>query len=330
MVTSMQRQTKGAPGKLHATVKRLFPLCVPVACAALLSLPGVTVAHAQQPQFPQGFQRPDRGPLDPAEAAAYSAAVNEADPNARVAAMQQFLLNFPNGNMRQAAISQMMLAKRQAQNIQPQPPAAEEQTVPPSPVASPDPDVPQAAPAATPDSLLQRPPKPAEVTITAHSLAVKADNSTLSQILQSIASSTGMKIDGLSAGQDQRIFGNYGPGDPHEVLLSLLDGSGYNVIMVGNTATGTPRELSLSQRATSNAVAASNAGRPNGTEDDGDDAEDVQQAPPPEPPQPAFQQPPPAPGENPQQQLRSPQEILQELQRLRQQGQQPGQAPPNQ
>jgi len=254
--------------------------------------------------------------------------VSETDPNARVEAIQQFLLNYPHGSMRQAAVSQMMLARRQAQNIQSQPPVPVEQPVPMRPAPAPAAEVPPAAPAATPDSLLQRPPKPAEVTVAPHSLAVKADNSTLSQILQSIASSTGMKIDGLPAGQDQRVFGSYGPGDPHEVLLSLLDGSGYNVIMVGDTPTGAPRELSLSQRANSNTLA-SNGARPNGSEDDADDAEDVQQAPPPEP-QPAIQQPPPAPGENPQQQLRSPQEILQELQRLRQQGQQPGQPPPNQ
>ena len=82
-----------------------------------------------------------------------------------------------------------------------------------------------ATPAATPvvaaqpvgpprDSLLQHPAKPAEVTVVPGSLTIKADNSSLSQILQEISKSTGMKVDGL--GQDERIFGSYGPGDPRE------------------------------------------------------------------------------------------------------------------
>jgi hypothetical protein len=157
------------------------------------------------------------------------------------------------------------------------------------------------------------------VTIASHKLTVKADNSELSQILRDITGTTGMKVEGLS--KDERIFGTYGPGDAREVLLSLLEGSGYNVLMVGE-ANGAPRELSLSQRTTTSSATAPNSR--NGRDEDDEEAEqEVQQTPPPEPAPPPNQ---PAPG-NPSntdgtQQQRNPIELQQELLRLRQQQQQ--------
>ncbi len=49
-------------------------------------------------------------------------------------------------------------------------------------------------------------------------------------------------------GQDQRIFGAYGPGPARDVLSQLLDGSGYNVLMIGDQGQGTPRRIVLSAR----------------------------------------------------------------------------------
>lgn len=57
-----------------------------------------------------------------------------------------------------------------------------------------------------------------------------------------------MKLEGLQVG-DQRIFGSYGPGAPRDVLSELLNGSGYNVMMLGETPSGAPRELTLTARA---------------------------------------------------------------------------------
>ncbi len=166
------------------------------------------------------------------------------------------------------------------------------------------------------DSLLQQPAKPAQVTVAPGTLAIKADNSSLSQILQEISKSTGMKVDGL--GRDDRIFGSYGPGEPREVLLSLLEGSGYNVLMIGDNK-GAPRQLSLSQRAAGNAVASTAPAR-NNREPDDDEIEQEQPQAPPEQPQPVVQ----TPSGNPDgmQQPRNPAEIQQELLRLRQQQQQ--------
>lgn len=316
-----------------------FPRAVKWALVSLLaslsaSLLTITAASAQQPQFGQGF--PAQGPAarNPAESSAYSAAISQSDPDARVSAIQQFLIQYPNSSLRQPAIAQMMLAKRQAHapgGQTPAPAPMNRTMTPPITTASPVPMLPASAPVTAPeavgaprDSLLQHPAKPAQITVTSGSLTINADNSSLSQILHDISASTGMKVEGLS--QDDRIFGNYGPGDPREVLLSLFQGSGYNVLMVGDDK-GAPRELSLSQRSAAANVASASTTR-NGREEDDDEVEqEVQQAPP-EQPQP-VNQPPPGNAQNPEGlQPRNPAELQQELLRMRQQQQQVPQQPP--
>jgi hypothetical protein len=148
---------------------------------------------------------------------------------------------------------------------------------------------------------------------------VDANNSSLSKILDDLAASSGMTVDGLSA-KDQRVFGIYGPGNPRDVLSSLLDGAGYNFLMVGTTQTGTPREIVLTAR--------SNA--PLSTQNSG-----------PSTPEPEDEEPPPnnypdeanppgrPPGMMPNGQPRSPAETMQERNRqMQQQQQQPPQQPP--
>jgi hypothetical protein len=61
-------------------------------------------------------------------------------------------------------------------------------------------------------------------------LSISADNSSLNQILRQISHSTGMKITGGVA--DERVFGQYGPANPAQVLAQLLDGAGSNMILV--------------------------------------------------------------------------------------------------
>src|SRR5437879_5776402 len=91
----------------------------------------------------------------------------------------------------------------------------------------------------------QRPPQRAQVTYADGSLSVSADNASLNQILRQIATDTGMKITGGVA--DERVFGQYGPADPDQVLATLLDGTGSNVILVHSDGT-TPSELILTPR----------------------------------------------------------------------------------
>jgi hypothetical protein len=108
----------------------------------------------------------------------------------------------------------------------------------------------QAAPAQPPP-----PPKPdwpvndkpvdATVVWDSHGLRVDAANSRLDQILKEISTDTGVKVEGLGA-SDVRIFGSYGPGPANEVISQLLNGTGYNVLMIGDQGAGAPRQIVLS------------------------------------------------------------------------------------
>jgi hypothetical protein len=87
------------------------------------------------------------------------------------------------------------------------------------------------------------PVRPAAISLRDGKLTVEANNSDLTQILQNLADISGMTIEGLNQGP--RVFGIYGPGNSRDVLTALLVGSGYNFIMVGGEASGTPRKLLL-------------------------------------------------------------------------------------
>lgn len=290
-----------------------------VRCLALAILLAATSAFAQLPpsRFPGSFPRPGQPAQgSPEELSAYQAAISQQNPDDRVYAIQQFLTTYPASSLRQSAIAALLAAQSQMKAAQ-------------NPAATPNqPASSQTAPAAAAaasdagsqrDSLLQQSPRQAKVTIESRQLEIKADNSTLSQILHDISGSSGMKVEGLS--KDERIFGTYGPGDARDVLLALLEGSGYNVVMVGDLASGTPRELNLTQRGASVGSTPGSAPR-RSQEEEADEDQDLQQ-----PPQPEPMPPPQSNGPETPQQPRTPQEILQELQRLRQNQNQPPQNP---
>jgi hypothetical protein len=155
---------------------------------------------------------------------------------------------------------------------------------PPAPPPPPPP-----TPANLPPSLLDKPARAPQVTLNGGSLAVDANNSSLSEILKDLETSSGMTVDGFD--KDSRVFGVYGPGPPRDVISSLLEGAGYNFLLVGATDAGTPREIVLTTRGNAPISA----------------------------PQPSFSQP-----EEEEEPPRTPQEMLQELQRIRQQQNQPG------
>jgi hypothetical protein len=83
------------------------------------------------------------------------------------------------------------------------------------------------------------------VTYADGRLEVAADNSSLNQVLREIARKTGMKITGGIG--DERVFGTYGPGPPGEILASLLDGTGSNMLL-RESSTDAPTELILTPR----------------------------------------------------------------------------------
>jgi hypothetical protein len=159
-------------------------------------------------------------------------------------------------------------------------------------------------------------------------LSISADNSSLNQILRQIASSTGIKITGGVT--DERVFGQYGPDAPARVLASLLDGTTSNMV-IEQRDPDAPPELILTPR-----MGGPTPPNPNAAAFD--DRPDPRQAPPPEPEQPASVPvqstpaiPPPNPatptGTSPADSsqpdspngVKTPQQIYEQLQRMRQQ-----------
>jgi hypothetical protein len=156
------------------------------------------------------------------------------------------------------------------------------------------------------------PAKPA-VTWDSHGLRIDAANASLHQILDQVATATGAKVEGM--GNDERVFGQYGPGEARDVLSQLLHGSGYNVLLIGDQGQGTPREIVLSARQSGGPT--QNAVRTMTPVQDSQDDEVVEQ--PEVPEQPPTNTPPPP---------RSPQQVMQELLQRQQQMNQPVLNPP--
>lgn len=164
-------------------------------------------------------------------------------------------------------------------------------------------------------------PAEASVVWDSHGLHIAAVNSSLEQILKDVSAATGAKIEGLSS--DQRVFGDYGPGQARDVLSQLLQGSGYNVIMIGDQGQGAPRQVLLSVRLGGGGQPAARPNTPaNNANNEEDEVEEQPAAPEPAPGvvRPGFQ-----PGGPP----RSPQQIMQEMQQRQQQLNPQGQPQPN-
>lgn len=130
-------------------------------------------------------------------------------------------------------------------------------------------------------------PSLAQVVWDSRGLRILASNSSLAQILKEVSVKTGATLEGL--GDDQRIFGSYGPGTAHDVLSQLLDGSGYNVLLIGDQGQGTPRRIVLSAR--SNKGAPSPGIHPQPATDQEDNDADQPDQPDAEQPQPSAPAP---------------------------------------
>ncbi|WP_348270001.1 hypothetical protein P8936_05170 [Edaphobacter paludis] len=159
-------------------------------------------------------------------------------------------------------------------------------------------------------------PQHAQVTYANGELTVAANNSSLNQILRDIAHETGMKITGGVT--DERVFGQYGPATPSKILGELLDGTESNMLLLQATA-GAPAELILTPR----------HGGPTPPSPEG-----YQEAPLPEPVRPQYPianqpeenaAPTPtaaAPAQEAPNGVKTPQQIYEQLERMRQQQQQ--------
>ena len=97
------------------------------------------------------------------------------------------------------------------------PPTAEEQPVPTLP----------------PPTLAQLPATPPQVSFQGGQLTISAQNSTLGDILKAVRAQTGATID-LPGTAPERVVGHFGPAPPRDVLAELLNGSHFNYLLLGS------------------------------------------------------------------------------------------------
>ena len=194
-------------------------------------------------------------------------------------------------------------------------------------------EVPQAPP--PPPTLEQQAPTPPQVTYKNGQLAIDSRNATLSQVLRSVQAQTGASVEIPPGAGNERVVATLGPGQPKDVLASLLNGSKFNYVILGEANNpGSVQKVILmaSTGGTSAAYVATTAQNaplppqpPQAVEPPPE--EDYQQASEPEVEQPAPNQPTLPGGENLTPDVinpagRTPEQMLQELQRMQQQQQQ--------
>jgi hypothetical protein len=210
---------------------------------------------------------------------------------------------------------------------------------------------PSAAQTQGPYGLALQPANPPRISYANGELTVVADNSSLTDIMSGIERATGAHLEGTQP-DTERVFGQFGPASPRDVLDSLLSGSRYDFILVGAIDDpGGVKTIMLSPHGSSSAGGSMAQNQPvqprpnisDNPDDDNDEGvaaqQSVSEAPQPvqnvkQPAQypPSEQTTPPQNGQQQQQQqVKTPEQLLQELQRLRQQQQQqqPQQPPQN-
>ncbi len=95
---------------------------------------------------------------------------------------------------------------------------------------------PVAAAGVAPVALLrpeQMPATPPQVSFSGGQLTITAQNSTLGDILRAVRNQTGAAVE-VPANATERVAGNFGPGPARDVLSSLLNGSHFNYVLLGS------------------------------------------------------------------------------------------------
>lgn len=212
--------------------------------------------------------------------------------------------------------------------------------LPPPP---PPPPTPEQMPAQTP-----------EVSYSGGLLTINAHNSTMNDVLAAVRRVTGATIEKPPMGGSERVVVHLGPGQPKDVLSALFNGSRYDYIILGPLGQpGGVQRVILTARSAMPAQSPMMANVPSAQPqpaqqeepDNASDTEDmtIPEQNQPEPEQPAQDQPqeqpqPGNPGQQPEAQpqqngedqsqqphVKSPEELLRELQQMQQQQQQQNQ-----
>jgi len=206
---------------------------------------------------------------------------------------------------------------------------------------------PQVEPPPPPPTPEQMAPVAPTVTYQGGQLTIQSNNATLAQVLRSVQAKTGASFDiPASAGSD-RVVAQLGPGQPKDILATLLNGSKFNYIILGSPGQpGSVQKLILTPR--QNAPITTNTAQNHPTPQPQPEPQQEDEYTPPEPSavedNTANEAQPPGgfrpgytpnlpnqngenqaePGTNgqPAQGVKTPEQLLQELQRMQQQQQQ--------
>lgn len=189
------------------------------------------------------------------------------------------------------------------------------------------PEVPQTP--APPPTLEEQPPTPPQVLYKDGQLSITSVNATLAQVLRSVQTQTGASIEIPANAGNERVAASLGPGKPQSVLASLLNGCKFNYVILGvpDKPNAVQKVILLAKTTTAGDAGSKNAYQP-----------PAQQQPPTEQPEDEYPQAEPEnqlqpgmpgmPGsENLQPDAvqpgnRTPEQMLQDLQRMQQQQQQ--------
>jgi hypothetical protein len=79
------------------------------------------------------------------------------------------------------------------------------------------------------------PSSPPEVNFQDGKLTIVARNSTMGDVLTAVKQKTGAAVD-MPAVSSERVVGQFGPGAPRDVLAQLLNGSHYDYVLLGSPA----------------------------------------------------------------------------------------------
>jgi hypothetical protein len=74
------------------------------------------------------------------------------------------------------------------------------------------------------------------VTYKNGQLSIDSRNATLSQVLRSVQTQTGASVEIPPGGGNERVVATLGPGQPKDVLASLLNGSKFNYVILGEAS----------------------------------------------------------------------------------------------
>jgi hypothetical protein len=91
----------------------------------------------------------------------------------------------------------------------------------------------EVVPAPAPLTLEQQPASPPRISYQGGQLTIAAPNSTLGDILRGVHAQTGAAVE-VPGNATERVVGYFGPGPARDVLAALLNGSHFNYVILGS------------------------------------------------------------------------------------------------